>query len=80
MKIIQVLWFHNHEVSPDSLVGTGMKLTLTYGDASLTYTFVDYDGLKTVDLSTKAYETCRSGVQSLIEEDKKLVLKYNKKA
>ena len=46
----------------------------------LTYTFEDYDGLKTVDLSTKAYETCRSGVKSLIEEDKKLVLKYNKKA
>src|SRR5699024_1420321 len=31
---------YGNEVSPDSLVGTGMKLTLSYGDASLTYTFV----------------------------------------
>ena len=31
---------YGNEVYPDSLVGTGMKLTLTYGDASLTYTFV----------------------------------------
>lgn len=31
---------YGNEVSPDSLVGTGMKLTLSYGDASLTYTFI----------------------------------------
>ena len=31
---------YGNEVSLDSLVGTGMKLTLSYGEASLTYTFV----------------------------------------
>lgn len=31
---------YGYEVAPDSLVGTGMKLTLSYGDASLIYTFV----------------------------------------
>lgn len=31
---------YGYEVAPESLVGTGMKLTLSYGDASLIYTFV----------------------------------------
>ena len=31
---------YGYEVAPESLVGTGMKLTLSYGDASLNYTFV----------------------------------------
>ena len=43
------------------------------------YFYEDYKDLKTVDLSTKAYEDCKNGVKSMAEYDKELVLKYNKK-
>ena len=76
------------EVSVFSLLGTQRVLNYKCKNKKnpvlikfdRTFTHEDYKDLKTVDLSTKAYEICREGVQSLIDEDKKLVLEYNKKA
>lgn len=38
-----------------------------------------YKDMKTVELSEEAYKICRAGVQSLIQDDKDLLIKYNKK-
>ncbi len=42
------------------------------------YKYEEYSTKKTVELSSEAYKVCRSGVESLVPEDKKLVEKYNK--
>ena len=76
------------EVSVFSLLGTQRVLNYKCKNKKnpvlikfdRTFTHEDYKDLKTVDLSTKSYEICREGVQSLIDEDKKLVLEYNKKS